>query len=127
MLVFPRGNRFVQPEWLASIPVVDSYRIPGIALAVCVGAPAIAAGVGLAQGDQSRRPHRLERRGNYHWSRRATQLSGLALLAWLAIELAVIPGRSPIEAIYIAIGASLVTLPSWRSFRACTINGEGPQ
>ena len=95
MLAFPRGNRFLQPDWLASIPIVDSYRIPGIALAVGVGTPALGAGVGLARRHQARRPHRPERHRKQHWSRRARRLSGFALLAWLAIEYAVTPNDPP--------------------------------
>jgi hypothetical protein len=117
MILYPRGNQFVDGDWLAGIPLIDSYRVPGLVLAGGIGGGATAACLGLL-----RRPHvnllvPVEQRTGQHWSWAATRLAGGALSAWLLTELLLIPDRSAVEAVYAAAALALLGLPALPSFR----------
>jgi hypothetical protein len=120
MILYPHGNQFVDGDWLAGIPLVDSYRLPGLVLAGVIGGGATAACLGLL-----RRPHvnllvPVEQRTGQQWSWAATRLTGGALSAWLLTELLLIPDRSAVEAVYAAAALALLGLPALPSFRDYT-------
>lgn len=117
MILYPHGNQFVDPDWLEGIPLVDTYRLPGLVLAGAIGGGATAACLGLL-----RRPHvgllaPIEQRTGQHWSWAATRLTGGALSAWLLTELLLIPERSAVEGVYATAALALLGLPALPSFR----------
>ncbi len=116
MVLFPTGNVFVKAEWLDALPV-RSYRLPGVALGAGLGIGSLVTALGL-----HRRPHwtllsGIERATGLHWSWAGTGLMGAGLAAWILLEVALIPERSAIEALYGAIAAGLMGLSASPSFR----------
>ncbi len=116
MVLFPEGNVFVKQEWLDSLPV-ESYRLPGVVLGAGIGVGSLVTVFGLR-----RRPHwsllgGVERVTRLHWSWAGTGLMGASLAGWILLEVALIPERSAIEALYGAIAAGLLGLTASPSFR----------
>lgn len=120
LIAFPHGNRFVDGEWLDHIPLIDSYRLPGAALAGLFGVGALGTAVALARRRRPRRrlPRRVETWTDQHWAWASTIGIGAALIAWIGLEVALLPQRDPIEALYAAVGGALVALPVAPSVRA---------
>jgi hypothetical protein len=87
----------VPDEWLAGSPF-SSYLIPGLVLLTVLGLVPLA----IAYGLWSRRT----------WSLAASVLVGLALLVWLAVEIAVIgyQSRPPLQLVYGVVGTAILLL-----------------
>lgn len=117
MLAFPHGNRFVKAEWLDHIPLLDTWVVPGLVLGVVFGLGSFAVGFGLLRKPDWPWLAWLSRRSGKHWSWAATIMMGFALLAWLLLELLLIPERSVIEAVYSAVGVLLIVAPLLASAR----------
>lgn len=109
MVLFPNGNVFVKEEWLDALPVSD-YRLPGVVLGLGLGLGSLVAAVGVHRRPRWRTLVRIERATGLHWSWSATGLIGAGLAAWILLEVALIPERSAIEALYGAIAAGLLIL-----------------
>lgn len=116
LLLYPHGNAYVEPEWLEDLPVAD-YRLPGLLLSGVVGGSSLVAAYGLVRRPRWRWLAPLERRTGRHWSWTATGLAGVGLAVWIGVEVALLPERSPIEALYAALAGGLIALPLTRSFR----------
>ena len=103
MLIYPQGNEFVPEAWLADIPIIDSWVVPGLFLLVVLGAGSLFTAYGLFRG---------QRRG---WL--ATIALGVALIAWIGLEVVFLPERSFLEALYAGIGIILLGLAALPSVR----------
>jgi hypothetical protein len=117
MLRFPHGNQFVPGAWLDGIPVIGSWVVPGLVLGGVFGGGGLATAYGLLRRPRWRACDSLERWSGRHWSWLASVGLGTGLAAWVAVEVALIPQRSPIEAFYTALAAGLVVLPLQRRSR----------
>ena len=111
MLVYPHGSPYVPAAWLDGLPLVDSWRVPGLILGGGLGLGSLLVGYGLLRRPRWRWLDGLERRTRHHGSWLGTMLLGAGLVAWIGVELVLIPERSAIEALYAAIGVALVLLP----------------
>lgn len=122
MLLFPQGNPFVKAEWLESIPL-DDWIVPGLVLGVGFGL-----GSALVLWGVLRRPHigwldRLATPTRHHWSWLASMILGAGLILWILLEVALIPERSVVEAIYVGVGLALVALP-WFPAASAYLRGQ---
>lgn len=117
MLLFPRGNQFVPGAWLADVPLIDSWVLPGLVLGVGFGVGGVVTAYGLLRRPRWRAADRLQRRTGRHWSWLAALALGAGLAGWVLLEVAFIPQRSPIELLYAALAAALIVLPLQRSVR----------
>lgn len=117
MLLNPRGNTYLKAQWLDHVPLISDWRVPGLVLGLGIGVESLLATYGVWRRPRWRGAARLERATGRHWSWAATGLAGIALGGWTAVEVALIPDRSPIEALYAALAATLVLSCAHPSFR----------
>ena len=86
--VFANGAG-VPLSYLAGTPF-DSYRVPGVILAVVVGGTQLAAAI------------TLQRRTT--WALRISTVAGFGMLIWIFVELAIISQYSWLQTLYFAVG-----------------------
>ena len=96
LILWPQGNSYLDGALLDDLPV-DSFVLPGLALLVLVGGTALVATMWLW------RTRRAEpaAAGRAWW---ATLTAGLVLTGWIGLELLLLPGFSPLEAVYGLLG-----------------------
>lgn len=117
MWLYPDGNEFVRTEWLHDLPLVDTWRLPGLVLGLGLGVGSLVAAFGLLRRPRWRMLAPVQRVTGRHWSWAATALVGIALGGWILLEVVLLPQRSTIEALYGALAAGLVGLCSTASLR----------
>ena len=125
MLAFPDGNVFVKHEWLDDLPVAD-YRLPGLILGVGLGGGSLVTAFGLMRRPRWSWLRAVERTTGRHWSWAATATMGTALGGWILLEIALIPERSAIEALYGVLAAGLLAVCATRSFRSSLAIAPSP-
>lgn len=105
-------------EWLDGVPLIDSWLVPGLVLAIGFGLGSLVAAYGMLRQPDWRWLRPFERITRHHWSWLATLLIGLGHIAWIAIELIYLPQPSALQVVYGAVGAALVLLPLHPAVRA---------
>lgn len=123
MIAAPHGNVFVDGRWLDQLPLVETYRLPGTALSA-LGLAASVTAHGLSRLPERPRSAALEEWTGHHWSWTATIGVGAALSAWIALEVAVVPDRSPLEALYGLTGVGLVAAAASPALRRHTARSD---
>jgi hypothetical protein len=95
LVAWPRdgGPLRMPPEWMTGT-LFGSYRLPGLVLLLAVGGSAAVSLVGLL----GRRP----------WARPAALSAGAILLAWIAVQIAILGLVHPLQPLLGAVGAALV-------------------
>ncbi|MDG4769811.1 hypothetical protein [Solwaraspora sp. WMMD792] len=117
MWLYPYGNEFVRTEWLRDLPLVDTWRLPGLVLGLGLGLGSLVSAFGLLRRPRWRWLAPVQRATGRHWSWAATALVGIALGGWILLEVVLLPQRSVIEALYGTLAAGLVGLCSTASLR----------
>lgn len=87
MLLYPQGNQYVPIELIELVPIVDSFVLPGLVLALVFGVGSLVAMVGVL-----RRPHwrwldGVERVTGHRWPWAATLALGVGFATWMAVEI----------------------------------------
>jgi hypothetical protein len=72
-------------EWLADIPVVDSWVLPGLVLGVGFGLGSLLTAYGVLSRRSWAWSHPIERVVGHHWSWLATLLLGLGQVIWISL------------------------------------------
>lgn len=98
-------------EWLDTIPLVDSWTVPGLVLGFGFGLGSLVVAYGVRRRPRLPWVRRIERATRHHWSWTATILLGLCLMVWIALELIYLPELSALELVYGSTGLALVVLP----------------
>jgi len=98
--------------WLDALPVIDSWVLPGVVLGAGFGLGSLVAAYGIQRRPRAAALSPLQRLTGHHWSWSLTILLGLGMLAWIGLELAYLPERSWLEALYGAVGAALLLMPA---------------
>ncbi|WJK35081.1 hypothetical protein [Solwaraspora sp. WMMA2065] len=117
MWLYPYGNEFVRTEWLRDLPLIDTWRLPGLVLGAGLGLGSLVSAFGLLRRPRWRWLAPVQRVTGRHWSWAATGVSGIALGGWILLEVVLLPQRSIIEALYGILAAGLVGLCSTASLR----------
>lgn len=97
-------------DWLAAIPVIDNWVVPGLVLGIGFGIGSLVAAYGMLRRARWVWLGFVERLSRLHWSWIATVLIGAGQIAWITIELIYIP-LSVLQAIYGGVGVALLVLP----------------
>jgi len=98
-------------EWLARIPLVDDWLVPGLVLALGFGVGSLVTGYGMLRRPRWAWLGPVERLTRHHWSWLATMLLGAGQVGWIALELAYLPQASALQAMYGPVGLLLLLLP----------------
>ena len=110
MFLDPTGTAYGFPaEWLDSIPFPD-YTVPGAILFFPLGLAALLDGYGLVRRPLWRWARGLTAWSNQHWSWAGAVALGVALVAWIVVEVAILPGIGPIQVLYFLVGGLIVLL-----------------
>ncbi len=117
-MIFGVGGESLLPDsYIDSLPLVSSWVVPGLILALGFGVGSLIAAYGIARRPEWAWAGRLTRFTGHHWSWAATLLIGIGQLTWIAIELVSIP-FSFLMPTFGMVGAALVLLPLTPSLRA---------
>jgi hypothetical protein len=117
MLLFPQGDPFVRAEWLDSVPF-DDWIVPGLILGVGFGLGSVLVFWGVLRRPLVGWLDRLATPTRHHWSWLGSIVLGAGLILWILLEVVLIPERSVVEAVYLAVGVVLVLLPLARPVSA---------
>lgn len=117
MWLFPHGSETIPGRWLDEIPVLRTWRVPGLVLAGVFGVGSLTTMRSLATRPRWRAAGRVERLTQKEWPWAATGVIGVALVAWIGAETVLIPKRSATEALFAGAGGLLVGLTLTPSFR----------
>ncbi|GIF21648.1 hypothetical protein BJ973_004908 [Actinoplanes tereljensis] len=82
--------------WLENVPLIHGWTIPGLVLTAGFGAGSLLTAAAVLR--------------EHPWSRAATGLDGLGLVAWIALEFAYLPDISWLQWLYAAVGIALLLL-----------------
>jgi hypothetical protein len=108
MLITTPGEEEFLPEiYLDHIPF-DSWFWPGVILAGGLGITALVIAWGLLRTPAWHWVAPIERRTGHHWSWMAAIGLGVGLMAWIVVELVLLPEWSWLQPLYLAVGAVIV-------------------
>jgi hypothetical protein len=105
-------------DWLADVPVVDSWVLPGLVLAVGFGLGSLITAYGMLSRRSWAWSRPVEGLVGYHWSWLAALLLGLGQVIWIGLEVAYLPELSRLQVVYATAGFALLLFPSLRSVRS---------
>lgn len=111
------GDEVLPSAWLESIPLVESWVVPGLVLGLGFGVGSLVVAYGVARRPRWRWLGWLERATGHHWSWAATIAVGMAHVAWIALELVWLPEASWLQAVYGPLGVALAVLPFTAAMR----------
>lgn len=114
------GGEQVRPprEWLDQIPLVSSWVVPGLVLAVGFGLGSLVAAWGMVRRPRWAVLGGVERWTGEHWSWLAAVVLGAGQVVWIALELVYLPAVSWFHPLYGAVGLLLVGAPLTASARS---------
>lgn len=98
-------------QWLADVPVVDDWLVPGLILGLAFGIGSLVTAFGVWRRPKWRLLAFVERLTGHHWSLPATILIGAGQLTWILLEVIYLPALSALQVIYGCVGLALVVLP----------------
>jgi hypothetical protein len=103
-------------EVLAATPFT-TFLWPGLLLSLGLGVPALVAAVGVHRRGNLAVATALERGTGHHWSWALSLALGVALMAWIVVQLLLMSERTFLQPLMFAVGAGLVVLPLLPSVR----------
>lgn len=104
-------------EWLDNVPVVSSWVVPGLVLALGFGLGSLLTMYGVLARPRWTWTSWVERPTGHHWSWIATMLIGWGHAAWIGLELIYLPEPSWLQVVYGPVGLALALLPLLPSLR----------
>jgi hypothetical protein len=113
-------------EWLADVPLVNDWLLPGLVLSVGFGLGSLVTLYGVWRRPAWPWLRFVERAIGHHWSYGATVLLGLGQVLWIGLEVIYLPELSALQIIYGGVGAALIALPALTSVRSylCVQKGD---
>jgi hypothetical protein len=118
MVVFRAGNSYLPSAWLNSIPLIDSWLVPGLVLGLGFGVGSLVTAYALLRRPGWGLTRPVGRLTGRRWPWAASVLLGIGMVTWISLELIYLPNRSWLEVVYGSIGILLTTVPWSRSIRA---------
>jgi hypothetical protein len=110
-LALAGGGAAPPQRWLSDIPLVESWVVPGLVLALGFGAGSLVTAYGMLRRPKWPRLNGVERLTGHHWSWLATLLVGLGHAIWIGLELVFLPQLSWLQVVYGAVALGLLVLP----------------
>jgi hypothetical protein len=104
-------------DWLASIPVIDSWLIPGLVLGLGFGIGSLVTAWGVVRRPPWSWLRPLEHMTLHHWSWMATIILGMGQAVWISLELVYLPEPSALQAVYLPVGLAMTLIPFLPSVR----------
>jgi hypothetical protein len=98
-------------DWLVTIPLVDTWIVPGLVLGIGFGLGSLLTGYAMLRRPRWAWLRPVERLTRHHWSWIATVLIGLCHIAWIVVELVYLPQPSLLQVVYGGVGVALLVLP----------------
>ena len=141
MIADPNGGLIGMPaEWMERVPLIDSWLVPGIVLAVWFGLGSLLTLAGMIWRFEPTGARLLQRLGaGRHWTWGATVTLGTTQVVWIGVELLLLPQTMWIQALMASVGALMVVLMFAPSARralrpiaasqlglSTVVGGEGP-
>lgn len=128
MLVFPNGNEYLPAEFLDHIPLVDSFVVPGLVLAIVFGIGSLFVVWGVQRLPGVTILEDLETRTGRHWSWAGLVALGIAFTTWMVVEIALLgppwdsdPGDAAaawvLYGIYGTVAVALLVVPQLTSVK----------
>jgi hypothetical protein len=129
MLVFPNGNQYLPADLLDRVPLIDSFILPGLMLALVFGLGSIVVAWGVQRLSVVHPLLGIEMRTGRHWSWAGLVFLGLAFTTWMVVEIVSLgaPWESEMSSgaaaawvlygIYGTVAIALLVLPHVRSVR----------
>lgn len=97
--------------WLDSLPLIDTWLIPGLVLGLGFGFGSLIAAYGVLRQPEWGPLAFMQQGTGRHWSWAATIALGCGQIIWIALELFFLPELSFLEVLYGGVGVALVLLP----------------
>lgn len=104
-------------EWLDDIPVISSWVVPGLVLALGFGVGSLVTAWGAWKRTRVSALRGIERASGRHWSWLATLALGVGQVTLISLEFAFLPEVSALQPFYGAVGLVLCVLPLLPSVR----------
>lgn len=105
------GDDVLPSEWLAEIPMINSWLLPGLVLGIGFGLGSLLVAYGVARRPRWTWPAGLEKATGFHWAWIGTVLIGLGHVVWIGLELLMLPEFSWLQALYGPLGLALLLMP----------------
>ena len=106
----PSGSRMqMLLSWLEDSPFTD-YLFPGLVLCIVLGLGALLVAAGLFFLPVWSWAERLNPAKGIHWSWMAAVSFGVALMIWIAVQVAMIGGGSWLQPLYFGVGLAILVL-----------------
>lgn len=122
MLAVPHGDRYLPVDVLEGTPL-STWTIPGLVLGGGFGLGGLVTAWGVLTG---RRLIRLSTVGGRPWAWLAALALGIGMLLWVTLQLAMLPDKSFLQALYGAVGIALVALSVRRLREPRRVAGGSP-
>ncbi len=117
-MVFGVGGEIMLPdEWLDGIPLIDNWLLPGLVLGIGFGVGSLLVAYGVVRRPTWEWLGWIEGRTGHHWSWAAALAIGATHIVWILLELVFMPEATWLQAVYGAVGVSLILLPLLPSVR----------
>jgi hypothetical protein len=105
------GQIMLPDEWLETIPVIDSWLVPGLVLGIGFGVGSLLTAFGVIRQPDWGWTSFLESLTGQHWSWAATIALGAGHVLWIVLELLFLPEISWFHPLYGAVGLALLVIP----------------
>ena len=112
MIGDPSGGLIGMPaDWMARVPLLDDWLVPGLVLAIWFGLGSLLTLAGMTWRFEMIGTRWLQRwGGGRHWSWAATVILGMTQVTWIGVELLLLPETMWIQALMAAVGALMAVL-----------------
>jgi hypothetical protein len=116
-MTFGPGDFEITPPdaWLDSLPLIDSWVVPGLVLGIGFGLGGLFTGYGMVRRPEWSWARFVEKPTGHHWAWLATILLGLGQVIWIGLEFIYLPEISWLMWLYGLTGLSLLVLPFART------------
>lgn len=90
MLIFREGNRYLPAEFLDQIPLIESFVLPGLVLALIFGVGSLILAWGVSGRPAIEWLKGIESWTGHHWSWAGLVALGIAFTTWMVVEIALL-------------------------------------
>ncbi|MDX1621019.1 MAG: hypothetical protein R3320_08515 [Nitriliruptorales bacterium] len=104
------GDGLLPDDWLADIPLIESWVAPGLVLFVGFGLGSLLVAHGIAHRPDWRILRWVDRMTGHHWAATGAVAVGVGQVTWICLELVYLPEISWLQPLYLGIGLAIAGL-----------------